>query len=249
MTMNNIQELQDLKLFIEGGSLQVALFGQPSSAKDQWICNLPFDQVFSRYPNTLPMNERIKASTANMQVNLLDNLAECIADRDQPKEDFSLDEGEAEKAKPLESKRQATSQQLRRSIKTASRLASAASNANNPGQQASWLAYAAAASLQLLPMIEDPQKLAKDRSAAAKRLRLSCKAANRIAKAEAEAGNHQQQASWLAVAAAASLQSLNLSEDPKEAAKINSIAQKNLRRANKALNQIAKSSSNSNNNS
>ena len=194
-----------------------------------------------------------------MQVNLLDSLAECIADRDQPKDDLSLDESsliigkkdklidecEDDEAEPLESNRQATSKQLRRSIKTANRHASAA---NNPGQQASWLAYAAAASLQLLPLIEDPQKLAKDRSAAAKRLRLCFKAASGMAKAEAEAGNHQQQASWLTSAAAASLQLLNLREDPKKSAKINSIAQKNLRRASKALSQIAKSSSNSNKN-
>ncbi|MFL0770662.1 MAG: hypothetical protein AB8B36_12420, partial [Prochlorococcus sp.] len=88
----NIQELRELKLFIEGGSLKVALFGLPSSANDHWICNLPFDQVFSRYPNTLPMEQRIKASTANNQVTMLENLADCIADGDPTTEDLSLDD-------------------------------------------------------------------------------------------------------------------------------------------------------------
>ncbi len=258
----NIQELRELKLFIEGGSLKVALFGRPSSANDHWICNLPFDQVFSRYPNTLPMEQRIKASTANNQVTMLENLADCIADGDPTTEDLSLDddsmtsqttdklidEGEADDSEPTEINHQATAQQLRRSIKAASRLAQAAKDANNQGQQARWLAYAAAASLQLPAMIDDPQKVAKYRSAAMKRLRLSFKAASGMAKAEAEAGNHQQQASWLTSAAAASLQLLNLVEEPKKAAKIRSVANKSLRRASKALSQIAKSSSNSNKN-
>ena len=259
----NIQELRELKLFVESGSLKVALFGQPSSSSDQWICNLPFEQVFSRYPNTLPMEQRLQARTANSQVSLLDHLAVCITDGDQTNDDLSLDdqslasdshddlidEGEAEDSEPIEINLQAASKQLRRSIKVASRLAQAATDANNPEQQANWLAYAAAASLQLFHIIDDPQKVAKYRSATIRRLRFSFKASSNMAKAEAVAGNHQQQARWLSCAATTSLQILNMSEDPGKADKVRGVANKTLRKTSKALSQFETSSSTSNSNS